>query len=144
MLLKVTDPYGASDTDEWLVTVTADQVLSTQYTKGVNYGGIATWGAKFSEDTVQDNLWANQTALVISGGNYGNLRTNVVNLLTDEGLTVTQINDQATVDTWAEVNSYSQIWNLNWANSSNSGSPSAYSTDMKNAYEDYLQAGGSL
>ena len=142
VLLKVTDPYGASDTDEWLVTVSAD--AATQYTKGVNYGGIATWGAKFSEDTVQDNLWANQTALVISGGNYGNLRTNVVNLLTDEGLTVTQINDQATVDTWAEVNSYSQIWNLNWSNSSNSGSPSAYSTNMKNAYEDYLQAGGSL
>ena len=144
VLLKVTDPYGASDVDEWIVTVSADQVLSTQLSKSVTYGDIATWGAKFSEDTVQDNLWANKTALVISNADYGNLRTNVVDLLEAEGLTVTTSTNQNSIDTWAEVNSYSQIWNLNWADHSNSGSPGAYSTNVKNAYEDYLQAGGSL
>ena len=118
--------------------------LSTQLTKGFTYGDIATWGAKFSEDTVQDNLWANQTALVISNGNYGNLRDNVVDLLEAEGLTVTQSTNQNSIDTWADVNKYSQIWNLNWADHANSGSPGSYSTNVKNAYEDYLQAGGSL
>ena len=143
ILLKVTDPYGASDVDEWLVTVTADQ--ATEYTKSVNTSGIATWGAKFSEDTVQDNLWANKHALIISGGNYGSLRTNVKSLLEGQGFTVTLINDQSSVDSWGDVNKYSQIWNLNWhGSSSNSGSPGAYSTNVKNAYEDYLQAGGSL
>ena len=53
-----------TDLDYLTLTVSAD--AGTQYTKNVSTGGIATWGAKFSEDTVQDNLWANQTALVIS------------------------------------------------------------------------------
>ena len=131
-----------TDLDYLTLTVSAD--AGTQYTKNVSTGGIATWGAKFSEDTVQDNLWANQTALVISNGNYGSLRDNVVTLLGAEGLTVTQSTNQNSIDTWAEVNQYSQIWNLNWADHSNSGSPGAYSTNVKNAYEDYLQAGGSL
>jgi len=145
LTVTATDAFGNTSTANQVVNVTdVNELLSTTHTKGVNYGGIATWGAKFSEDTVQDNLWANQTALVISGGNYGNLRDNVTNLLTAEGLTVTQVNDQATVDAWRDVNSYSQIWNLNWSNGSNSGSPSAYTNGMKNAYEDYLQAGGSL
>ena len=133
-----------TDLDYLTLTVSADQVLSTQLTKGFTTGDIATWGAKFSEDTVQDNLWANQTALVISNGNYGNLRDNVVNLLGAEGLTVTQSTQQSSIDTWADVNKYSQIWNLNWADHANSGSPGSYSTNVKNAYEDYLQAGGSL
>jgi hypothetical protein len=131
-----------TDLDYLTLTVSAD--AATQYTKNVSTGGIATWGAKFSEDTVQDNLWANQTALVISNGNYGNLRDNVVNLLGAEGLTVTQSTQQGSIDTWADVNKYSQIWNLNWADHANSGSPGSYSTNVKNAYEDYLQAGGSL
>ena len=131
-----------TDLDYLTLTVSAD--AATQYTKNVSTGDIATWGAKFSEDTVQDNLWANKTALVISNADYGNLRTNVVDLLEAEGLTVTTSTNQNSIDTWAEVNSYSQIWNLNWADHSNSGSPGAYSTNVKNAYEDYLQAGGSL
>jgi hypothetical protein len=67
-----------------------------------------------------------------------------VNLLGAEGLTVTQSTQQSSIDTWADVNKYSQIWNLNWADHANSGSPGSYSTNVKNAYEDYLQAGGSL
>jgi hypothetical protein len=86
-----------TDLDYLTLTVSAD--AATQYTKNVSTGGIATWGAKFSEDTVQDNLWANQTALVISNGNYGNLRDNVVNLLGAEGLTVTQSTQQGSIDT---------------------------------------------
>ena len=142
VLLKVTDPYGASDTDEWIVTVTADQVLSTQYTKGVNYGGIATWGAKFSEDTVQDNWWANKKALIIGnsdivqGGSEG-LRTRLKNNLEDAGYTVTVETNAANITEWSDVNQYEQIWDVYWMSHTKS-------TAQKNAYEDYLQAGGSL
>ena len=140
VLLKVTDPYGASDTDEWLVTVSAD--AATQLTKGVNYGGIATWGAKFSEDTVQDNWWANKKALIIGnndivqGGSSG-MRTRLKSNLEDAGYTVTVVTNADNIDAWSDVNQYEQIWDVYWTGRS-------YSTAQKNTYEDYLQAGGSL
>ena len=142
VLLKVTDPYGASDTDEWIVTVTADQVLSTQLTKGFTYGDIATWGAKFSEDTVQDNWWNNKKALIVGnnnivqGGSQG-IRTRLKNLLEDEGYTVTVETNADNIDAWSDVNQYEQIWDIYWMSHTKS-------TAQKNAYEDFLQAGGSL
>ena len=140
VLLKVTDPYGASDTDEWLVTVSAD--AATQLSKGVNYDGIATWGAKFSEDTVQDNWWANKKALIIGnsdivqGGSEG-LRTRLKNNLEDAGYTVTVETSASNITEWSDVNQYEQIWDVYWMSHTKS-------TAQKNAYEDYLQAGGSL
>ena len=59
-----------------------------------------TWGANFSEDTVLDNWWANRKALVISDGNYDDLRTNVEDLLQAQGLTVTISTDQSAIDTF--------------------------------------------
>ena len=142
VLLKVTDPYGASDVDEWIVTVSADQVLSTQLTKGFTYGDIATWGAKFSEDTVQDNWWNNKKALIVGnndivqGGSQG-IRTRLKNLLEDEGYTVTVETNGNNIDAWSDVNKYEQVWDIYWMSHT-------YSTARKNTYEDYLQAGGSL
>jgi len=149
VLLKVTDSYGASDTDEWLVTVTAD--AAPQLSKGVNYGGIATWGAKFSEDTVQDNSWTQKTALIVSNSNTYSQQANAKTYLEAEGFTVTEKTiDDIISGGYNELKGYSTVFELNWSVESHysmhfSGTQvGAYSSAVKNAFEDYLQSGGSL
>ena len=135
--------------DDWGNTTTANQVINvtdvnetTQYTKSVSTGTLATWGAKFSEDTVQDNWWANREALIIGnsdtqqGGSSG-IRTRLKSNLEDAGYTVTVETNAANITEWSDVNQYEQIWDIYWMSHT-------YSTAQKNAYEDYLQAGGSL
>ena len=145
MLLKVTDPYGASDTDEWLVTVSADP--TTQYTKGVNYGGIATWGTKFAEDTVQDNSWTQKTALIVSNSNTYSQQSNAKSFLEAEGFTVTEKTiDDIISGGYNELKGYSTVFELNWSVESHlshhfSGTQvGSYSSAVKDAFEDYLQS----
>ncbi|MAI85212.1 MAG: hypothetical protein CMM91_09835 [Rickettsiales bacterium] len=143
LTVTATDAWGNTSTANQVVNVTdVNEVLSTQYTQGVNYGGIATWGAKFSEDTVQDNWWANKKALIIGnndivqGGSSG-MRTRLKSNLEDAGYTVTVETNADNIDAWSDVNQYEQIWDVYWMSHTKS-------TAQKNTYEDYLQAGGSL
>ena len=149
VLLKVTDPYGASDVDEWIVTVTAD--AAPQFTKGFTYGDIATWGAKFSEDTVQDNSWTQKTALIVSNSTTYSQQANAKANLEAEGFTVTEKTiDDIISGGYSEMMGYSTVFELNWSDEARypnhfSGTQvGAYSSAVKDAFEDYLQSGGSL
>ena len=149
VLLKVTDPYGASDVDEWIVTVTAD--AAPQLTKGFTYGDIATWGAKFSEDTVQDNSWTQKTALIVSNSNTYSQQANAKSFLEAEGFTVTEKTlDDIISGGYSEMMGYSVVFELNWASESRYSSHfsgtqvTAWSSTTEAAFEDYLQSGGSL
>ena len=136
-----------TDLDYLTLTVSAD----SQLTKGFTYGDIATWGAKFSEDTVQDNSWKQQTALIVSNSNTYSQQANAKANLEAEGFTVTEKTiDDIISGGYSEMMGYSAVFELNWASESRypshfSGTQvGSYSSAVKDAFEDYLQSGGSL
>ena len=135
-----------------MVNVTdVNEVLSTQYTQSVSTGTLATWGAKFSEDTVQDNSWTQKTALIVSNTNTYSLQTNAKSFLQAEGFTVTEKTlDDIISGGYSEMMGYSTVFELNWSDEATHASHfsgtqvGSYSSAVKNAFEDYLQSGGSL
>tara|TARA_B100000029_G_scaffold454546_1_gene481120 strand:- start:737 stop:5125 length:4389 start_codon:yes stop_codon:yes gene_type:complete len=150
LTVTATDAWGNTSTANQVVNIT-DVAETTTYTKSVNYGGIATWGAKFSEDTVQDNSWTQKTALIVSNSNTYNQQDNAKANLEAEGFTVTEKTiDNIISGGYNELKGYSTVFELNWSDENShsvhfSGTQvGSYSSAVKNAFEDYLQSGGSL
>ena len=128
-----------------------DVAEATQYTKGVSFGSIATWGNKFSEDTVQDNSWTQETALLISNSDTYSQQANAKARLEAEGFIVTEKTiDDIISNGYSEMQGYTMVFELNWSDESAharhfSGTQvGSYSSAVEAAFEDYLQSGGSL
>ena len=140
VLLKVTDPYGASDVDEWIVTVTADMVLTTQHTKSISNTSIDAWGARYSQDMVLNNAWAEGKILAMHGDRSINNSGQAGDKL-DDLFTVTYSSDSN--GNWVENSlkygsQFSQIWDFNWNTRINNNS------SLTDAWKAYLMSGGSL
>ena len=152
LTVTATDAWGNTTTANQVVNVTdVNEVLSSQFTQSVSTGTLATWGAKFSEDTVQDNSWTQKSALIVSNTNTYNLQTNAKSFLEQEGFTVTEKTmDDIISGGYSEMKGYSTVFELNWSDYATHGNHfsgtqvGAYSSAVKNAFEDYLQSGGSL
>ena len=138
------------------LTATTNQVVNitdvedtTQYTKGINTGTLATWGAKFSEDTVQGNWWIHKNALIVSNSNTYSQQANAKTYLESQGFTVTEKTIEE-ITGYNELRGFSTVFELNWSSEAahpthfSGTSVGSYSSTTKNAFEDYLQAGGSL
>jgi predicted nucleic acid-binding Zn-ribbon protein len=150
LTITATDAFGNTSTVNQVVNVT-DVNEVTQYTKGVNFGSIATWGNKFSEDTVQDNSWTQETALLISNSDIYSLQARAKANLEAEGFIVTEKTiDDIISGGYSEMQGYTMVFELNWSDESVHGSSfsgtqvGSYSSAVEAAFEDYLQSGGSL
>ena len=150
LTITATDAFGNTSTVNQVVNVT-DVAEVTQYTKGVNFGSIATWGNKFSEDTVQDNSWTQETALLISNSDIYSLQARAKANLEAEGFIVTEKTiDDIISGGYSEMQGYTMVFELNWSDESVHGSSfsgtqvGSYSSAVEAAFEDYLQSGGSL
>jgi hypothetical protein len=152
LTITATDAFGNTSTTNQVVNVTdVNEVLSTQYTQSVSTGTLATWGAKFSEDTVQDNSWTQKTALIVSNNDTYSQQTNAKSFLEAEGFTVTEKTlDNIISGGYSEMMGYSAVFELNWADEARypshfSGTQvTSWSSSTEAAFEDYLQSGGSL
>ena len=113
LTITATDAFGNTSTVNQVINVT-DVAEVTQYTKGVNFGSIATWGNKFSEDTVQDNSWTQETALLISNSDIYSLQARAKANLEAEGFIVTEKTiDDIISNGYSEMQGYTMVFELN-------------------------------
>ena len=142
LTVQVSDGSLTATTNQ-VVNIT-DVAETTQYTKSLDFGSVAAWGARYSHDMVLNNAWAEGKALVMHGDRTLSGSTQLGGNLGDTqagSLSVSYDNDSAgnfSTMSLAYVSQFSQIWDGNWNTRVNNNS------DLTDLWGKYIMAGGSL
>ena len=126
LTITATDEHGLTATTTQTINV-GDVNETTQYTKTMDSGTLAAWGALYNQDMNINNAWAdskiaynyansNYTGL---GGIWGNLEYTISTVSSYD---------------WKTLSQYEQIWDFNYSNT-------IFST-QQSAMLDYLRTGG--
>ena len=136
--LVVTASDGTLTTSTNQVINVTDVNETTQYTKGMDSGTLAAWGALYNQDMNINNAWADSKIAYIgsnssytaNGGIWDNLEYDITSVGNGDGTSI-----QNTFD-WKKLSQYEQLWNFSYSSTDLTGTQSVYL--------DYLRTGGQL
>ena len=141
LTITATDAFGNTSTTNQVVNVTdVNEVLSATHTQSIGNTSIDAWGARYSQDMVLNNAWAEGKILAMHGDRSVNGGNQTGSIL-DDLFTVTYGSDSN--GNWVENSliygsQFSQIWDFNWNTRINNN------TSLTDAWKAYLMSGGSL
>ena len=129
LTITATDEHSATDTTTITVNV-GDVNETTQYTKSMDSGTLAAWGALYNQDMNINNAWADSkimytgsnTNYTANGGIWDNLEYTVTNFTSSTD--------------WKTLSQYEQIWDFNYTSTIFSGNTTTA------LMLDYLRTGG--
>ena len=132
--LVVTASDGTLTTSTNQVINVTDVNETAQYTKTMDSGTLAAWGALYSQDMNINNAWADSNIAhigtnnnyITSGGVWGHLEYNITQIHTSQWSNIS----------WKTLTQYEQIWNFTHN--------SDYLTSKQTLFLDYLRAGGQI
>ena len=141
LTITATDAFGNTSTTNQVVNVTdVNEVISATHTQSISNTSLDAWGARYSQDMVLNNAWAEGKILALHGDRSisGN---NQAGGQLDDLFSVTYDTDAS--GNWASntlkyASQFSQIWDFNWNTRINTN------TSLTDAWKAYLMSGGSL
>ena len=139
LTITATDEHSATDTTTITVNVT-DDTSDNSFTQGISNTSIDAWGARYSQDMVLNNAWAEGKILALHGdrsisgsGQAGGKLDDLFTVTYD-----TDSNGNWASNTLKYASQFSQIWDFNWNTRINNNS------SLTDAWKAYLMSGGSL
>ena len=126
LTITATDEHSAIDTTTITVNV-GDVNEFTQYTKTMDSGTLAAWGALYNQDMNINNAWADSKIAYVG---YNNNYKGGSGIWDNLGYSYNGISSYD----WKTLSQYEQIWDFNYAGT--------IFSSQKSAMLDYLKTGG--
>ena len=139
LTITATDEHGLTTTTTQTINV-GDDTSDNTFTQGISNTSIDAWGARYSQDMVLNNAWAEGKILAlhgdrsISGSNQAGDKLDDLFSVTYD----TDSNGNWEYNTLKYASQFSQIWDFNWNTRINNNS------SLTDAWKAYLMSGGSL
>ena len=113
MTITATDEHGLTATTTQTINV-GDVSETTQYTKTMDSGTLAAWGALYSQDMNINNAWADSKIAYIGGNtNYTNSSYGIFPNLEYSITGFSSLSGQ----NWKSISKFEQIWDFNYTSS---------------------------
>ena len=113
LTITATDEHGLTATTTQTINV-GDVVETTQYTKTMDSGTLAAWGALYSQDMNINNAWADSKILYI--GNNTNYTNSSYGIFPNLEYSITSFSSLSGQN-WKSISEFEQIWDFNYTSS---------------------------
>ena len=127
LTITATDEHGLTATTTQTINV-GDVVETTQYTKTMDSGTLAAWGALYSQDMTINNAWADSKIAYV--GFNSNYTSGIWPNLEYSATSISGFSGQD----WKTLSQYEQIWDFNYT--------STIFDTQESLMLDYLRTGG--